>query len=168
MSLRPNVLVASLLVVAFAASGGACDAPKASPPGPVSSVHVTEAPAAPVASASAVPTAAAVPDAIAAQHVLVAHKGATGAPRSVTRTKADAKKRAEEVVSKAKSGADFSALVAEYSDDEGTKSRMGRVGKFTREKMTKRFSDAAFALAVDETSGVVETEFGYHVIRRNQ
>lgn len=122
----------------------------------------------PPASAPSVEAAPEVPDAVAAQHVLVAYKGAKGAARSITRSKADAKKRAEEVVAKAKGGADFSALVAEYSDDPGSKERLGSVGKFTRDKMTKPFSDAAFALAVDEVSGVVESDFGFHVIKRNQ
>jgi len=123
------------------------------------------------ASGSASPAASApkpVPDAIAAQHVLVAYKGAKGAPKTITRSKADAKKRAEEVLAKAKGGADFAALAAEYSDDPGSKERMGSVGKFTRDKMTKPFSDAAFALDVDEVSGVVESDFGFHVIKRNQ
>ena len=121
--------------------------------------------AAPAASASAPVTA---PDAVAAQHVLVAWKGAEKAPKGVTRTKAEAKKRAEEVAEKAKSGADFSALVAEYSDDPAAKERQGSVGKFKREAMAKPFSDAAFALAVGASSGVVETPFGFHVIKRNQ
>jgi parvulin-like peptidyl-prolyl isomerase len=42
------------------------------------------------------------------------------------------------------------------------------VGKFTREKMTKPFADAAFALPVDGISDAVESEFGFHVIKRNQ
>ena len=126
----------------------------------------TAAPSASASAAAAAPKV--VPDAIAAQHVLVAYKGAKGAPKTVTRSKADAKKRAEEVVTKAKSGADFSALAAEYSDDPGSKERMGSVGKFTRDKMVKPFSDAAFALSVDEVSDVVESEFGFHVIKRNQ
>jgi parvulin-like peptidyl-prolyl isomerase len=109
------------------------------------------------------------PDAITAQHVLVAYKGAKDAPKSVTRSKADAKTRAGEVATKAREkGADFTALVKEYSDDPGSKERLGSLGKFTREKMVKPFSDAAFALGVDETSDVVETPFGYHVIKRNQ
>lgn len=128
---------------------------------------------APPASASApAPASAAaplvVPDAIAAQHVLVAYKAADKAPKGVTRTKADAKKRAEEVAAKAKAGTDFSSLVAEYSDDPAAKERQGSVGKFTRDKMAKPFSDAAFSLRVDETSGAVETPFGFHVIKRNQ
>ncbi len=133
---------------------------------PGSSATASAAPAGSAAGASA--AAAVVPDAIAAQHVLVAFKGADKAPKGVTRSKADAKKRAEEVVAKSKAGTDFSALVAEYSDDPAAKERQGSVGKFTRDKMAKPFSDAAFALKVDEVSGPVETPFGYHVIKRNQ
>ena len=108
------------------------------------------------------------PEAVAAQHVLISYRGAKNAPKSVTRTKAAAKKIAQEVVEKARSGSDFTLLVKEYSEDEGTKDRLGSVGKFTPDKMVKPFSDAAFRLKVDEVSDVVETEFGYHVIKRNQ
>jgi NIMA-interacting peptidyl-prolyl cis-trans isomerase 1 len=134
-----------------------------------SATTTASAGAATTASASAAPSARApVPDTIAAQHVLVAYKGAKDAPKGVTRSKADAKKRAEEVVTKAKGGADFTALVTEYSDDPGAKDRMGSLGKFTRDKMVKPFSDAAFALQVGEVSDAVETPYGYHVIKRNQ
>ncbi|MDI3286452.1 peptidylprolyl isomerase [Polyangium sp. 15x6] len=108
------------------------------------------------------------PEWITAQHVLVAYKGAKNAPKTVTRSKADAKKRAEEVAAKAKAGDDFTALVKEYSDDAATAERLGSLGKFKADGMVKPFSDAAFALKVDETSGVVETPFGFHVIKRNQ
>ncbi|MDI1478021.1 peptidylprolyl isomerase [Polyangium sp. y55x31] len=108
------------------------------------------------------------PEWITAQHVLVAYKGAKNAPKTVTRSKADAKKRAEEVAAKAKAGEDFTALVKEYSDDAATVERLGSLGKFKADGMVKPFSDAAFALKVDETSGVVETPFGFHVIKRNQ
>lgn len=109
------------------------------------------------------------PEAISAQHVLVAYRGAKDAPKSVTRSKAEAKTRAAEVAAKAKEkGTDFTALVKEYSDDPGSKDRLGSLGKFTRDKMVKPFSDAAFSLSVDETSEPVETPFGFHVIKRNQ
>ena len=105
---------------------------------------------------------------IAAQHVLVAYKGSAGAPKTVTRTKDDARKRAEEVAAKAKAGEDFSSLVATYSDDLGTKDRQGNLGKFGRDKMVKPFADAAFALPVGGVSAPIETPFGFHVVKRNQ
>ena len=100
--------------------------------------------------------------------MLVAYRGAKRAPKTVTRTKVEAKKLAEEVAAKAKAGEEFGALATQYSDDTANKDRLGSVGKFKRDGMVKPFSDAAFALGVGETSGVVETEFGFHVIKRNQ
>ena len=114
------------------------------------------------------PTAEKPPESVAAQHVLIAYRGAKNAPPNVKRTKAAAKTLAEEVATKAKAGSDFSALVQEYSEDPGTKDRLGSVGKFTPDKMVKPFSEAAFKLRVDEVSAPVETEFGFHVIKRNQ
>ena len=169
--LRPAALAAALL----AASLVACDKPAEKGPAPVASPSPS-APETPPVAASAPPTTAAPepkkpaepPTAITAQHVLVAYKGAERCPKGVTRTKADAKKRAAEVAEKAKGGADFTALVGEYSDDPAAKERLGSVGKFTRDKMAKPFSDAAFALSVNEVSAPVETPFGFHVIKRNQ
>jgi len=112
--------------------------------------------------------AEAEPEIIAAQHLLVAYKGAKGAAKTITRSKADAKKRAEEAAAKAKKGDDFTALVKQYSDEPGAADRLGNLGKFKREAMVKAFSDAAFKLKLNETSDVVETEFGFHVIKRNQ
>lgn len=167
-SMRSSALVAWIMLLA------ACDENKSGPtPAPsTSAAPVIASSAPPPAVTSAAPTAAAPatpPEQIAAQHVLVAWKGAKNAPASITRSKADAKKRADEVAAKAKAaGADFSALVAEYTDDEGTKGRQGSLGKFAKSKMTPAFADAAFALGVDQVSDPVETPFGYHVIKRNQ
>ncbi len=131
--------------------------PFASAPGGASSAVVT-------------PTAPATPpEKIAAQHVLVAFKGAKDAPKTVKRSKADAGKRAAEAHAKALlAGSDFSALVAEYSDDPGKAERQGSVGVITPSKVVKPFADAAFALPVDGVSDVVETAYGFHVIKRNQ
>ena len=129
---------------------------------PLSPSAMTDRPVAPA------PTAEAEPEVIAAQHVLVAYKGASGAAKTITRSKADAKKRAEEVAAKAKKGDDFTALVKQYSDEPGAADRLGNLGKFKRDAMVKPFSDAAFKLKLNETSDVVETQFGFHVIKRNQ
>jgi hypothetical protein len=124
--------------------------------------------AAPAPAASASPASSEPPESISAQHILVAYRGAKGAPKTVTRSKADAKKRAEEVLAKAKAGEDFTALVKAYSEDPGSAERLGSLGKFKRDGMVKPFSDAAFTLKVDEVSGIVETPFGFHIIKRNQ
>jgi NIMA-interacting peptidyl-prolyl cis-trans isomerase 1 len=155
---KPKTNAAGEMPSAIASAPAASTAPSATAPAAVSASATAPAPATPLV----------VPDTIAAQHVLVAYKGADKAPKGVTRTKAEARKRAEEVAAKAKGGADFSALVAEYSDDPAAKERQGSLGKFKREAMAKAFSDAAFALAVGESSGAVETPFGFHVIKRNQ
>ncbi len=146
-------------------------APASDPPGAITAAAqsaVAPAAPAPAAEPGPAPEPEKPPEAVAAQHVLITYRGAKNAPRGVTRSKAKAKQLAEEVAKQASSGADFSALVKEYSEDPGTKDRLGSVGKFTPDKMVKPFSDAAFKLKVGEVSGVVETEFGYHVIKRNQ
>ena len=168
---RSSRFALSLLALAVPSTGACNDKPVTSAVPSASASAPASAPAsalAPAAAPASPPAPAVAPDAITAQHVLVAYKGADRAPKGVTRTKADAKKRAEEVAAKAKSGTDFSSLVAEYSDDPAAKERQGSLGKFTREKMAKSFSDAAFALAVGESSAPVETPFGFHVIKRNQ
>ena len=108
------------------------------------------------------------PASISAQHLLVQYQGSARAGSHIKRTKAEAKTRAEEALKKAKSGADFDKLAAEYSDEPGAKTGFGKLGKFTPERMVKPFSDAAFALKVGGISGIVETPFGYHVIKRTE
>jgi parvulin-like peptidyl-prolyl isomerase len=150
----------------------ACDEPTKPAPTPSATASAASASSAsPPASQEPAATAtspASPPTEITAQHVLVAYKGAQRAPKSVTRSRGDAKTRAEEVASKAKAGQDFTELVKQYSDDPEAQSRLGSLGKFGRDKFDKAFTDAAFALKVGETSGVVETPFGFHVLRRNQ
>ena len=165
------ILLALSLLAAVACDDKTAATPDAAAPAAsvtASAAAAVTAPSAatPVASASAAPKPP--PESVACQHVLVAYKGAKNAPATVTRSKADAKKRADEVLAKAKAGEDFAALAQTYSDDQGSRERLGSAGKFKRDGMVKPFSDAAFALQVDQISDVVETPFGFHVIKRNQ
>ncbi len=158
-----------ILVLATLTGIAGCNETAEKQAAPSATVSAAVGPVSAAASVSVAPSAPAkAPDSISAQHVLVAFKGATNAPKTITRSRDEAKKRAEEVIAKAKAGEDFSSLVATYSDDASTKERQGSLGKFTREKMVKPFSDVAFALAVGEVSAPVETPFGIHVIKRNQ
>jgi len=106
------------------------------------------------------------PDKITASHILIGYKGADRS--KATRTKDEARKRAEEVLKKAKApGADFAALAKEYSDGP-TKDKGGDLGEFEKGKMHKNFEAAAWKLKVGEISGIVETPFGFHVIKRTK
>lgn len=72
---------------------------------------------------------------------------------------------AKEVLEKLSKGESFSALAQQYSID-GTRKRGGDLGYFGRGVMVKEFENAAFALEKGQTSGIVKTQFGYHIIRR--
>ena len=72
---------------------------------------------------------------------------------------------AQEILEKIKKGESFANLAGQYSID-GSKRRGGDLGEFAKGAMVKPFEEAAFALKVGEVSGVVKTEFGYHIIKR--
>jgi hypothetical protein len=76
-----------------------------------------------------------------------------------------ARETAEALLSRLHNGEDFSKLAEEFSDDPGSKSKGGDLGYFPRGIMTPKFEDAAFQLAPGEVSGVVESNFGYHIIQ---
>jgi peptidyl-prolyl cis-trans isomerase D len=77
-----------------------------------------------------------------------------------------ARKKADEVLAKAKApGADFSALAKQLSEDAGSAEQGGDLGWAERSFFVGPFSDALFAMQVDEIRGPVRSEFGYHIIR---
>ncbi|MCA9647804.1 MAG: peptidyl-prolyl cis-trans isomerase [Myxococcales bacterium] len=103
---------------------------------------------------------------VTASHILIGYKGAQRAKSE--RSKDEAKKLADKIAKEAKAkGADFGALAKKYSEGpSGPKG--GDLGPFTRGRMVKPFSDAAFALKPGDVSEPVETPFGYHIIKRTK
>jgi peptidyl-prolyl cis-trans isomerase D len=100
------------------------------------------------------------PEQVRARHLLV-----KAAPTDSEAQKAAARKKAEGFLAEAKGGADFAALAKKHSADEGTAPKGGDLGFFGRGRMAPTFEEAAFALEAGQLSGVIETPFGFHVIK---
>ena len=79
--------------------------------------------------------------------------------------KDDARKKIEQVKTRLKAGEDFAAVAKDVSDDTGTKADGGDLGYFSKGQMKQAIEDAAFALKKGETSDIVTTDVGYHVIK---
>jgi len=74
-------------------------------------------------------------------------------------------KKMEDILARARKGEDFTELAKKYSEDPGVKENEGLYTDFTREKMVKPFSDAAFSVPVGKISDVVDTRYGYHILK---
>ncbi|MBC7231977.1 MAG: peptidylprolyl isomerase [Chloroflexi bacterium] len=100
------------------------------------------------------------------QMLLKAHGGPAEAEQvHAAHILVETEEKGEEVLEKLQAGADFAALAAEYSIDTGSKDQGGDLGWFPRGVMVSEFEDAAFALDVGETSELVLSDYGYHIIR---
>jgi parvulin-like peptidyl-prolyl isomerase len=102
-------------------------------------------------------------DQVRASHILLMYAGS--ARSTATRSKDEALLEINELKTAVEGGADFGELARERSDcpsgQEG-----GDLGWFSPGMMVPEFDDAAFALGVGDSSEVVETAFGYHLIQR--
>jgi len=95
------------------------------------------------------------PEQVRASHILFKTDG---------KDEATVKKLAESVLAKVKAGGDFAALAKQYSDD-GSKTTGGDVDYFGKGTMVKEFEDAAWAMKPGEISGLVKSQFGFHIIK---
>ena len=96
------------------------------------------------------------PETIRASHILLKTEG---------KDEATVRKAAEDVLKQARSGADFATLAKKYSEDDGSKVNGGDLDYFPRGRMVTEFEDAAFAMKTGEISNLVESQFGFHIIK---
>jgi peptidyl-prolyl cis-trans isomerase C len=100
------------------------------------------------------------PERVHASHILI------GVPRGAdAAAKAQARAKADQVLQDVKAGKDFATLAKENSQDPGSAPNGGDLGFFQPGQMVGPFNDAAFSLAPGAVSDIVETEFGFHIIK---
>ena len=100
---------------------------------------------------------------VRASHILLMYAGS--ARSTATRSKQEAAEQIQQIKGQLDGGADFAALASQHSDCPSGK-QGGDLGPFGRGQMVKPFEDTTFALDVGATSDVIETDFGYHIIKR--
>ena len=96
------------------------------------------------------------PDQVRASHILLKTEG---------QDEAAIRTQAEDVLKKAKAGADFAALAKQYSQDEGSAPNGGDLDYFGRGRMVPEFDAVVFAMEPGQISDLVKTSFGFHIIK---
>jgi hypothetical protein len=103
----------------------------------------------------------AAPDVRLFQHILFGARASTPAD-----AKAATRKKAEAALTRIRRGANFGQLAAQLSDDPGSRADSGFLPPGPRGRFVPAFDSAAWALGPGETTGLVETPFGFHIIKR--
>ncbi len=100
-----------------------------------------------------------VPENVTASHILVAFT-----PEDTDATKAQKKKDIEKIHAELLAGGDFAEIASKVSDCP-SKKQGGSLGTFTRGQMVPEFEKAAFSQDIGTIGDVIETQFGYHIIK---
>jgi peptidyl-prolyl cis-trans isomerase D len=101
-----------------------------------------------------------VKEQVKVRHILIAVPAGADA-----KTDADAKAKATDILKQVKAGGNFADLASKNSDDPGSKTQGGELGWLDRGKTVPEFDKAAFSLAPGQTSDLVKTQFGYHILQ---
>ncbi len=100
---------------------------------------------------------------VRASHILLMYEGSQKS--SAARSKDDAQTQIQQLKQQIDAGADFAELAKQHSDCP-SKAKGGDLGTFGRGQMVEAFEESAFGMDVGNVSDVVETPFGYHIIKR--
>jgi len=97
---------------------------------------------------------------VRARHVLIRVR-----PNASPEERAAALQKIKDIQRRIKKGEDFADLAKQYSEDPGSKDHGGDLGYFSHGDMVEPFEKAAFGLDVGQTSDIVQTDYGYHIIQ---
>lgn len=107
------------------------------------------------------------PEMVRASHILLSTKDPDTNKDLPDDKKAAKRKKAEELLKRARAGEDFAKLAKDNSEDPGSKDKGGEY-QFARGQMVPEFEAAAFSLKTNGISDIVTTQFGYHIIKLNE
>jgi len=102
---------------------------------------------------------------VCASHILIKAKGGPDAKEG--HDEAEARKLAQGLLDQVKAGADLAELAKKSSEDKGSAPNGGDLGCFPRGSMVPEFDNVAFSLEAGQTSDLVKSTYGYHIIRMN-
>jgi peptidyl-prolyl cis-trans isomerase D len=106
-----------------------------------------------------------VPEQVKVSHILIKTPLPTPGAKEDPKAVADARAKAEEVLKEVKAGGDFAKLAEKYSDDPGSAKSGGELGWIGRGRTVPEFEKAAFSLGKGQTSDLVKSSYGFHIIR---
>lgn len=107
------------------------------------------------------------PESVRASHILLSTVDPETKGQLADDKKLAKRKVAEDLLKRARAGEDFAKLAKEFSEDPGSRENGGEY-KFPRGQMVPEFENAAFALATNQISDLVTTQFGYHIIKLSE
>ncbi len=105
------------------------------------------------------------PEMLRARHILLSTRDPETQAELSDPRKAEKMALAEKILARAKQAEDFAALAKEFSEDPGSRDKGGELSPFPKGSMVPAFEAAAFALQTNAISGIVTTQFGYHIIQ---
>jgi peptidyl-prolyl cis-trans isomerase D len=105
-----------------------------------------------------------VPEQVKVSHILIKTPLPTPGAKEDEKAIADARAKAEDVLKQVKAGGDFAKLAEKYSDDPGSAKSGGELGWIGRGRTVPEFEKAAFSLGKGQTSDLVKSSYGFHII----
>jgi len=106
-----------------------------------------------------------VPEQVKVTHILIKTPLPAPGAKEDEKAIADARAKAEDVLKQVKAGGDFAKLAEKYSDDPGSAKSGGELGWIGRGRTVPEFEKAAFSLGKGQTSDLIKSSYGFHIIR---